>query len=181
MLSLWWVLDFACTMKPSRAESGSALDAPQTPEQIVSVFEAFLADHPKTAVIEEGKVLFDMARARYSIGESHGRCTLHLWDEERNIVRTISAATMRGSGLRLTTHRFGQRKPGSLELLKDREQRTPIGRDATRTRYLKMLEACEEAVSQLLLKFRDMARMIWNVAFWPNTNLQNGDCFVIGD
>jgi hypothetical protein len=35
--------------------------------------------------------------------------------------------------------------------------------------------------TELLLKFRDMARMIWNVAFWPNTDLQSGDYFVIGD
>ena len=128
-------------MKPSRAESGSALDAPrQTTEQIISAFEAFLADYPKTAVVEEGKVLFDMSRANYSIRESYGRCTLHLWDEQRNIVRTLSAAAMRASGLRLTTHRFGQSKPGSLELLKDRERRTPIGRDTTRARYLSLLE-----------------------------------------
>jgi hypothetical protein len=35
--------------------------------------------------------------------------------------------------------------------------------------------------TELLLKFRDMARIIWNVAFWPNPDLQSGDCFVIGD
>ncbi len=35
--------------------------------------------------------------------------------------------------------------------------------------------------TELLLKFRDVARMIWNMAFWPNTDLQSGDCFVIGD
>jgi len=35
--------------------------------------------------------------------------------------------------------------------------------------------------TELLLKFRDMARMIWNVAFWPNTDLQSDDSFVIGD
>ena len=135
------MLDFACTMKPSGAESGSALGPPQqTPEQIANIFETFLAEYPKTAVVEEGKVLFDMASAQYSIGESHGRCTLHLWNEERNVVRTVSAATLRGSGLRLTTHRFGQSKPGSLELLRDRERRTPVGRDTTRVRYLRLLE-----------------------------------------
>ncbi|HEX3571579.1 MAG TPA: hypothetical protein VHU44_12220 [Acidobacteriaceae bacterium] len=128
-------------MKPSRVGSGSAVEAPhQTPEQIITVFEAFLADHPKTVVVEEGEALFDMSRARYSIAESHGRCTLHLWDEERNIVRTVSTATVRVSGLRLVTHRFGQTKPGSLELLADRERRTPVGRDTARTRYLRLLE-----------------------------------------
>ena len=136
-------------MKSSREESGSTAGGPrqsarqiakQTPDQIVRVFEAFLAECPRTAVVEEGSVLFDMTRARYSIAESHGRCTLHLWDEERNIVRTVSAAVMRASGLLLTTHRFGQSRPGSLELLKDREPRAPLGRETTRNRYLKLLE-----------------------------------------
>ena len=95
-------------MRSSREESGSTAGGPrqsarqiakQTPDQIVRVFEAFLAECPRTAVVEEGSVLFDMTRARYSIAESHGRCTLHLWDEERNIVRTVSAAVMRASGL----------------------------------------------------------------------------------
>src|SRR4051812_42427405 len=108
-------------MKPSRGESGSASGVrgrsaqqtpSQTPEQssgqIIAAFEAFLAEHPKAAVVEDGRVLSEMGSARYSIAESHGRCMLHLRDEECNIVRTVSAATLRASGLRLTTHRFGQ-------------------------------------------------------------------------
>jgi hypothetical protein len=128
-------------MKPSRAASGTENDAPrQSPQQIMAALEAFVAEHPKTVVVEDGKVLFDLTRAQYTLADSHGRCTLHLWDEECNIVRTVSAANLRGSGLRLTTHRFGQSKPGSLELLKDRERRTPVGRETTRSRYLRLLE-----------------------------------------
>jgi len=33
----------------------------------------------------------------------------------------------------------------------------------------------------LLLKYRDMARMIWNLAFWPIADLRDGDCFTVGD
>jgi hypothetical protein len=135
------MLDFACEMKPSRAASGPTKDAPvQTPQQIVAAFHAFVADHPKTAVVEDGAVLFELGRAQYTLANAHGRCTLHLWDEQRNIVRTISAAAERPSGLRLTTYRFGQSKPGSLELLADRERRTPVGRETTRLRYLRLLE-----------------------------------------
>jgi hypothetical protein len=128
-------------MTPSRAASGGAKDAPaQTPEQISSAFEAFLTGHSKTVLVEDGKVLFDMAQARYSLDISHGRCTLHLWDDDRNLVRTVTAATLRGSGLRLTTQRFGHSRPGSLELLADKEQRTPLGREQTRRRYVRLLE-----------------------------------------
>jgi hypothetical protein len=35
--------------------------------------------------------------------------------------------------------------------------------------------------TDLLLKYRDMARMIWNLAFWPNTDLRDGNVFIVGD
>jgi len=47
---------------------------------------------------------------------------------------------LRDRMLRLTTHRFGQTRPGSLDLLADRDRRTPSTREATRVRYLKALE-----------------------------------------
>jgi hypothetical protein len=95
-------------------------------------------------VTEEGKVLFDMRAAKYSLTTEHGRCTLQLWSEERNIVRRVTAAVERGAlrdrMLRLTTQRFGQTRPGSLEILADRDRRTPSTREATRVRYLRALE-----------------------------------------
>lgn len=128
-------------MRPSRAASGAAKDTPpQTPEQIAAAFHAFLAEHAKTAIVEDGKVIFDMGSARYSLDTARGRCTLHLWDEQRNMVRTVTAATERSSGLRLTTQRMGQGKPGSLELLADRERRTPTDREHTRSQYARLLE-----------------------------------------
>lgn len=35
--------------------------------------------------------------------------------------------------------------------------------------------------TDLLLKYRDMMRMIWNSAFWTNADLHGGDCFIVGD
>jgi hypothetical protein len=116
----------------------------QSVEQIAAALEEFLAEHPKAVVTEEGKVLFDMRAAKYSLATEHGRCTLQLWSEERNLVRRVSAAVERGAArdrmLRLTTQRFGQTRPGSLEILADRDRRTPSTREATRVRYLKALE-----------------------------------------
>jgi hypothetical protein len=126
-------------MPPPRAAS-----AEETPEAIAAKLEAFLAEHPRAIVMEDGKVLFDMRAAKYSLATEHGRCTLQLWGEERNIVRRVSAAEARGAArdraLRLTTHRFGQSRPGSLDLLADRDRRTPSTREATRLRYLRALE-----------------------------------------
>jgi hypothetical protein len=120
------------------------LSAEQTPEQIAAVLEEFLAEHPRAIVVEDGKVLFDMRAAKYSLATEHGRCTLQLWGEERNIVRRVSAAIERGAlrdrMLRLTVHRFGQTRLGSLDMLADRDRRTPTTREATRVRYLRALE-----------------------------------------
>ena len=115
----------------------------QTPEAIVAAIEAFLADFPAAALLEDGKLLFDLRTARYTLSTEHSRCTLHLWDDEganRTLVRRILSADQRKSTLKLTTQRFGQPKPQILELTADRDRRTPGTREATRTRYLRILE-----------------------------------------
>src|ERR1039458_6235082 len=122
----------------------SSAEPVQSVEQIAAALEEFLAEHPKAIVAEDGKVLFDMRAAKYKLATEHGRCTLQLWSEERNIVRRVSAAIERGAVrdrmLRLTVHRFGQTRPSSLELLADQDRRTPSTREATRGRYLRALE-----------------------------------------
>ena len=102
--------------------------------------ESFLAEHPGAAVLEDGRVLFDMREARYALSAEHGRCVLQLWSEERNIVRTVTGLDVRKDALRLQVRRFGQTRPQMLHLLADRDQRTPSTRAAIRSRYLKQLE-----------------------------------------
>ena len=116
----------------------------QAPEIIARALENFLAEHPRAVVLEDGKALFDMREAKYSLAAEHGRCTLHLWDENRNLVRRVSATTSRNGVLRLSTHRFGQTRPQTLELAADRDRRTPSTREATRVKYLKVLERVME-------------------------------------
>ena len=116
-----------------------AADATQTPEQIVAALESYLADYPNAVVSEDGKVLFDMRFAKYSLSTEHGRCTLHLWAEDRNLVRRVSAAAMRNKVLRLATHKFGQTRPQTLELTGEKDRRTPSTREANRERYVKVL------------------------------------------
>jgi hypothetical protein len=112
----------------------------QSPAQIASAIEEFLAQHTEAAVLEEGKVLFDLRSAKYTLSTEYGRCTLHLWSDERNTVRRILSATLRSGALRLSTQRFGQARPTLLELVGSRASRTPTTRDATRTHYLHLLE-----------------------------------------
>src|SRR6266702_1510448 len=116
------------------------LSAEQTPDAIAAALEVFLVEHPQSIVLEDGKVMFDMRTAKYSLATEHGRCTLQLWSEERNVVRRLTSTSPRGDILRLTTQRFGQKRPGSLEFLADKDRRTPTTREATRKRYLRALE-----------------------------------------
>lgn len=125
-------------MPPPRALS--AVPDSATPEQIALALEDFLAANPVAVLLEDGKVLFDMRTAKYSLTTEHNRCTLHLWSEDRNVVRRITATTARKDSLRLTTQRFGQSKPQMLELAADKDRRTPSTREATRTSYLRLLE-----------------------------------------
>ncbi len=117
------------------------VDAPeQKPDEIATALEAFLAEYPSAVVTEDGKVLFDMRDAKYALSTEHGRCTLHLWGTDRNLVRRVGATELRNKVLRIRTHKFGQTKPHFLDLLGDKDRRTPSTREATRTRYVKVLE-----------------------------------------
>jgi len=112
----------------------------QAPETIAAAIDEFLAAHPHATVLDDGRVVFDMRSAKYTLASEHGRCTLHLWSEEANLVRRVTAATVRSGALRLATLRFGQTKPQVLELVADRDRRTLSARETTRTKYLRLLE-----------------------------------------
>ena len=60
-----------------------------SPAKLVEILEEYLSAHPSAALLEEGRILFDMRLARYSVTESHGRCLLQLWSDERNLIRTV--------------------------------------------------------------------------------------------
>ena len=102
--------------------------------------EDFLAEHPGAAILEDGRVIFDMRAARYSLSTEQDRCLLHLWSEERNIVRRISGVEYRRDSLRLETRRFGQSRPQILELIDNSDRRPASTRDAARSKYLRLLE-----------------------------------------
>jgi len=126
-------------MPPPRVTSAEK-PPPQPPAQIAAAMEAFFSQHAEAAVLEDGKVIFDLRTAKYSISTEYERCTLHLWSEERNMVRRVVAATERGGVLRLETLRFGQAQSKLLELVTSRERRMPTTRDTARSRYVPLLE-----------------------------------------
>ena len=102
--------------------------------------ERYLSENPQAALLEGGRVLFDLRTARYSISESHGRCLLELWSAERNLVRTVVEIHERAHSLRLMTRRLGAPKPQALELVASSERRTPSSRESARRNYQRLLE-----------------------------------------
>lgn len=111
-----------------------------SPAQLAQVLEEYLADHPAAALLEDGRVLFDMRLAHFSVSEQHGRCLLQMWSEERNLVRTVVDLQHRAGCLRILTRRMGVTKPQALELVATNDRRTPTARDASRKNYLRLIE-----------------------------------------
>jgi hypothetical protein len=108
--------------------------------RLTQSIEKYLADHPAAALLEDGRVLFDMRTARYAVTESHGRCLLQFWSEERNLVRTVVELQERAQCLRLMTRRMGAAKPQALELVPTSDRRTPTARDSARRNYQRLIE-----------------------------------------
>ncbi len=123
--------------KPAAEESGAAN---ASPAQLAGIIESYLAAHPAAALLEDGRVLFDMRTARYSVDLSHGRCLLELWSDERNLVRTVVDVKPRAQSLRLATRKMGAGRPQFLEFAAASDRRTPTARDAARRNYQRLLE-----------------------------------------
>jgi hypothetical protein len=115
-------------------------EATASPASLAKAIEEYLVGNPAAAVLEDGRILFDMRAARYSVTESHGRCLLQLWSDERNLVRTVLHIQLRSQCLRLMTRRMGAARPQALELVPTSDRRTPTARDAARRNYQKLLE-----------------------------------------
>ena len=114
--------------------------APASAGQLARKIEEYLAENPQAALLEGGRLIFDMRSTRYSVSESHGRCLLELWNEERNLVRTVVEVEERAHSLRLMTRRMGAPKPQALELVANADRRTPTAREAARRNYQQILE-----------------------------------------
>ena len=108
-------------------------------EALAGLLEQFLADAPQAVAREDGQILFDFSSARYSVS-GEGKCVLHIWSEERNAVRRVVDAEIKGRTLRLQVLRFGQSQPSLLEICADRDWRTGTSKRAARVRYQSLLE-----------------------------------------
>jgi hypothetical protein len=109
-------------------------------EGLARALESFLADHPRATVAEDDEVVFTLPEARYSISGEQGKCLLHLWSTERNLVRRVLEVEERARELTLKVQRFGQSKPNLIHLLPDEGCASPGSRTAARAAYRQLLK-----------------------------------------
>lgn len=102
--------------------------------------ELYLAGHARVTIAEDDEVLFDLPGAHYSVSGEHGKCLLHIWSADRNIVRRVLAVEEHKSELTLTIQRFGQSRPNLLHLMPAGERSTPGTRAAERAAYRALLK-----------------------------------------
>lgn len=106
-----------------------------TSAALSQVLSDFLSGSRAAVVVEDGAVVFDLAEAKYSISGEYEKCLLHLWSSERNFVRQVLDAEVKGSTLRLRVQRMGQPHPTRLDFCRDRDQRSPGERRSARAVY----------------------------------------------
>ncbi|HEX3353793.1 MAG TPA: hypothetical protein VHS34_13315 [Terriglobales bacterium] len=115
-----------------------------TPDSLMRTVEDFLAGARDAVVVDEGAVLFDLAQSKYSISGERNKCLLHLWSEERNLVRRVLDVEIKNEVLRLAVQRLGQTRPSKLEICRQRDRRTPTAKRATRLAYQRSLQGTLE-------------------------------------
>src|SRR5260370_19748218 len=111
-----------------------------TSDLLARLLQEFLSSARDGIVIEDGAEVFDLDSAQYSIASERGRCLLHLWSAERNIVREVLAAEARRETLTLSVRGFAKARPHQLEICRDRDRRTPSAKKAARHRYAQVLQ-----------------------------------------
>lgn len=111
-----------------------------TPELLARTLEQFLIESRHGVVVEEGEIIFDLDSAQFSISTQRGRCLLHMWSVERNIVREVLDSECKNSTLKLAVRKFAQSRPHQLQICRERDQRTAAARKTARSQYARALE-----------------------------------------
>jgi hypothetical protein len=106
-----------------------------TPESLSQLLSDFLLGARAAVVVEDGAIAFDLAESKYSISGEHHKCLLHLWSNERNVVRRVLDAEVKATTVRLQVQRMGQTRPTRLDFCRNRDQRSSAARRMARVAY----------------------------------------------
>jgi hypothetical protein len=106
-----------------------------TPQALTRTVQDFLSEASSAVVLENGAVVFDLERSKYSISGEYNRCLLHLWSSERNAVRRVLDAEVKNGTLRLAVQKLGQARPSKIEICRERDRRSPTAKRLARVAY----------------------------------------------
>ena len=127
-------------VSPAPGTDAPSLPSAASPEVCAAAIQHFLKAYPAATLLENGKIAFDLATTQCTVSIEGARCTLHLWNGERNLVCTVLDYTLRDGHLRLSTQRFGQTQTRLLQLRSDTQRRSPAAREPARKQYQRLLE-----------------------------------------
>ncbi|HEY3929661.1 MAG TPA: hypothetical protein VGL89_14925 [Candidatus Koribacter sp.] len=109
-------------------------------DSVGQLLEEYLAAEEAVSMLEEGVPLFDLKESKYSVAESNGKCLLHLWSENRNIVRRVVDAERRHRSLVFSVQKFGKTQAVELEFCPTGDRRGASAKKAARAQYAKLLQ-----------------------------------------
>jgi hypothetical protein len=104
------------------------------------LLEEYLAAEPTVTILEDSLPLFDLSLSHYSVSDQNGKCLLHLWSDERNLVRRVLDAERKQGSLQLSVQRFGKPQPSVLEFCSTSDRRSTSTKKAARAQYAKILQ-----------------------------------------
>src|ERR1700747_719816 len=97
---------------------------------LLGMLSNYVESENSVQVMEDDVVLFRLVESRYSVSDSNGKCLLHLWSEERSVVRRVLDAELKHRSLLLTVQRFGKTQPSTLEFVPASDSRSGSARKA---------------------------------------------------
>src|SRR4030088_2877158 len=115
-----------------------------TPDSLSQMLSDFLDGARAAVVVEDSAIAFDLAESKYSVSGEYNKCLLHLWSSERNFVRRVLDAEVKGTTLRLQVQRMGQNRPTKLDFYRDRDRRSPAARQTARVSYTARMQKALE-------------------------------------
>src|SRR5260370_32486103 len=96
-----------------------------TTDSLSQMLSDFLDGAHAAVAVEDGAIAFHLAESKYSVPGEYNKCLLHLWPSERNFVRRVLDAEVKGTTLPFPVQRLGQNPPTRPHFFPDRAQRPP--------------------------------------------------------
>jgi hypothetical protein len=114
--------------------------------------ERFLLGLARPVLTEPGREVLDLSSCRYSLSTQYNKLLWHVWNDQTNLVRQITAIRKETAGrMEIQYQKFGKGPPGTLILAESRAAPERVARRSERTRYAQGLR---RALGQLFPQWK---------------------------